>query len=395
MKHCPACSNESFELLIDFGTIPKSGVYLDSPEAPFPTIHLAHEFCTACGLIRQKAIESGSHDYSLVDRVTTRQFPKYIDQIIRSLSSYGIALDDTIIEIGSNDGGFLDRLSNAGFSRLIGIEPSIACNEISRSKGHAIISAHWDENTAASVLNEHGAARAVICRHTLEHVPHPLEFLRAIRSILAPDGIVFIEVPDARPITHDLRGHELWDEHLHIFTKTNLQLIMRQAGFEVTRCNAWPERSDINLLLWARADAGPSQNSLPDSAAAPASEIQLCREFEKRWKAFSSRLQVEAASWPRPVYMLGASHPQTNFVHFTGLESSIDAFLDDNPAKANLLIPLARPTPIFQASKLLADPAPGTIIRSAFGYEDWMDRATAPLASESTTVVKPLTNQLS
>ena len=93
--------------------------------------------------------------------------------------------------------------------------------------------------------------------------------------------------------------------------------------------------------------------------------------------------------------MLGASHPQTNFICFTGIESSIDAFIDDNLVKASLLIPLAQPTPIFLASKLLESSVPGTIIRGAFGYEEWMDRATAPLASESTTVVKPLTNQLS
>jgi len=280
-------------------------------------------------------------------------------------------------------------LASAGFSNFLGIEPSIACAGISLAKDHKVVLKHWDAETAATVLQERGPARVVICRHTLEHVPRPLEFLKAIRSVLAPDGIAFIEVPDARPITHDLRGHELWDEHLHIFTPANLQLIMRRAGFSVVRCNAWPERSDINLLLWARADAGLSQNRPPDSAAAPASEIQLCREFEKRWKAFSSRLQVEAASWPRPVYILGASHPQTNFVHFTGLENSIDAFIDDNPAKANLLIPLACPVPILPASKLLEGPAPGTILRGAFGYEDWMDRATAPLAAESTTIVKP------
>jgi len=389
MKHCPACSSERFEPLIDFGTLPKSGVYLHVPDAPFPTIHLAHEFCTSCGLIRQKAIESASHDYTHVPRATTRQFPKYIDAIIASLKSHGVSGSDLVIEVGSNDGGFLDRLASAGFSNLLGIEPSIACAGLSLAKGHKVITSHWDAETSAAVLQEHGAARAVICRHTLEHVPRPLEFLQAIRSILAPNGITFIEVPDARPITHDLRGHELWDEHLHIFTPANLQLIMRRAGFSILRCNAWPERSDINLLLWARADAGLSQKSPPDSAAAPASEIQLCREFEKRWKAFSSRLQVEAASWPRPVYMLGASHPQTNFIHFTGLESSIDAFIDDNPAKANLLIPLASPVPILPASKLLEGPAPGTILRGAFGYEEWMDRATAPLAAQPSTIVKP------
>ena len=394
MKYCPACSNESFELLIDFGTIPKSGVYLDSPEAPFPTIHLAHEFCTSCGLIRQKAIESGSHDYSRVDRATTRQFPKYIDQIIRSLSNYGIALDDTIIEIGSNDGGFLDRLSTAGFSRLIGIEPSIACNEISRSKGHAIISAHWDENTAASVLNEHGAARAVICRHTLEHVPHPLEFLRAIRSILAPDGIVFIEVPDARPITHDLRGHELWDEHLHIFTKTNLQLIMRQAGFEVTRCNAWPERSDINLLLWAtHASAGNNAPNAFDLEQLD-KDVELCRRFKRRWHNFTARVQAVATHWPKPVVMFGASHPQTNFIHFTGLQSIVDLFVDDNPAKSGLYLPLAEPTPIVSSSALINETLPGTILRGAFGYEDWMDRATAPLSCGPTIVARAYDSSL-
>jgi len=389
MTRCPACSGSVFENLINFGTIPKSGIYLRSPIEDFPSIHHAFEFCGSCCLIRQKNIESASHDYTHVPRATTRQFPKYIDAIVDSLQLHGVSGSDLVIEVGSNDGGFLDRLANAGFSNLLGIEPSIACAGLSLAKGHKVVTKHWDAETAATVLQQHGPARAVICRHTLEHVPRPLEFLKGIRSILAPDGIAFIEVPDARPITHDLRGHELWDEHLHIFTPANLQLIMRRAGFSVLRCNAWPERSDINLLLWARADAGLSQNNPPDSTAAPASEIQLCREFEARWKAFSSRLQADSASWPRPVYILGASHPQTNFVHFTGLENSIDAFIDDNPAKANLLIPLARSVPIFPASKLLNSPAPGTILRGAFGYEDWMDRATAPLAAQPSIIVKP------
>ena len=389
MTPCPACASSSFENLIDFGIIPKSGTYLESHSADFPKIHHAYEFCSSCCLIRQKNIESASHDYTHIPRATTRQFPKYIDAIIASLNSHGVSGSDLVIEVGSNDGGFLDRLASAGFSNFLGIEPSIACAGLSLAKGHKVITKHWDAETAAAVLQEHGAARAVICRHTLEHVPRPLEFLQAIRSVLAPDGIAFIEVPDARPITHDLRGHELWDEHLHIFTPANLQLIMRRAGFSVLRCNAWPERSDINLLLWGKADAGLSQNNPPDSTAASASEIQLCREFEARWKVFSSRLQVEAASWPRPVYMLGASHPQTNFIHFTGLKNSIDAFIDDNPAKANLLVPLARPVPIFPASKLLEDPAPGTIIRGAFGYEDWMDRATASLSCGLAMVVRP------
>jgi SAM-dependent methyltransferase len=389
MTPCPSCSGSVYEDLIDFGTIPKSGTYLKSVVEDFPRIQHAFEFCAACALIRQKNIETASHDYTLVPRATTRQFPKYIDAIITSLSFHGVSSADLVIEIGSNDGGFLERLTSAGFSRVFGIEPSIPCAELSRAKGHQVLLKHWDAETAAAVLQKHGPARAIVCRHTLEHVPRPLEFLQAIRSALAPDGIAFIEVPDARPITHDLRAHELWDEHLHIFTPANLELIMRRAGFDILRCNAWPERSDINLLLWAKPATAEAKTFPPESTATPASEISLCREFEQRWKEFSSRLRAASAQWPRPVYILGASHPQTNFILFTGLENSIDAFLDDNPAKASLLIPLARPVPIFPSSNLIESAKTGTILRGAFGYEEWMDRATAPLAYQPITIVKP------
>ena len=168
---------------------------------------------------------------------------------------------------------------------------------------------------------------------------------------------------------------------------------MRQAGFEVTRCNAWPERSDINLLLWARA-AEVSQNCPHPSAATQASEIQLCREFEVRWKGFSSRLQAVATHWPKPVVMFGASHPQTNFIHFTGLQSIVDLFVDDNPAKSGLYLPLAEPTPIVSSSALINETLPGTILRGAFGYEDWMDRATAPLSCGPTIVARAYDSSL-
>lgn len=388
MTQCPACSGFAFDDLVDFGTIPKSGIYLKSPTEDFPRIHHAFEFCAVCGLIRQKNIETASHDYTLVPRATTRQFPKYIDAIIASLPSHGVSNSDLIIEIGSNDGGFLARLAAGGFSRILGIEPSIQCAELSLAQGHQVIVKHWDEATAATVLNSHGPARAVVCRHTLEHVPRPLEFLEAIRSILAPRGIAFIEVPDARPITHDLRGHELWDEHFHIFTPANLALIMRRAGFDILRCNAWPERSDVNLLLWAKPAPAPFVNPPRDSELQSPSEVALCREFEKRWKYFSSLLQASSANWPRPVYMLGASHPQTNFVHFTGIENSVDAFIDDNPAKSNLLIPLPKPVPIFPTAKLLENPISGTILRGAFGYDDWMDRVISHLIADDVLIQK-------
>lgn len=384
MTPCPACSQSYFEDLVDFGVLPRSGVFLNSPKDPFPTVHLAHEFCATCGLIRQKSIEAVSHDYSQIDRATTRQFPKYIDQIVGSLASHGVSMSDLVLEIGSNDGGFLERLEAAGYTRLIGVEPSISCAEISQAKGHVVEVAHWDEKTASAMREKFGPFLAVICRHTLEHVPDPLGFLQAIRTVMDPKGIIFIEVPDARPITHDLRGHELWDEHLHIFSATNLSFIMRRAGFSVTECIAWPERSDINLLLWAKASGDEVVNHDTQMHA----DMGLCRQFKKRWTDFSARVLEHSANWRRPVAMIGASHPQSNYVHFTGLDGVIDMFVDDDQSKRDKYIPLSG-APIVTTGGLHAGPIPGTLLRGAFGYDEWMDRAMTPFVFGDVEIVCP------
>ena len=81
--------------------------------------------------------------------------------------------------------------------------------------------------------------------HYLEHTPDPLAELRAAASVVAPNGLLMIEVPDPDSIGRRLLGR-FWPswfapQHLHFFPPRNMEGYLRESGFDP--------------ILWHRARA--------------------------------------------------------------------------------------------------------------------------------------------
>jgi hypothetical protein len=379
----------SFEALADFGVVPHSGSLLREPQDRCRSVRLAFEFCSTCGLIRRRALQENEPDYSEVSRTTGHRLSGYTVQIAESLRRRGLSSGDLIVEIGANDGAFLTVLEQIGFGKRLGVEPSRPCAAACRAAGHPVENTHLDQAEAIRIRERYGPARAVVCRHTLEHVPDPLGLLRAIQTLLGREGILFVEVPDAHEITVDLRGYELWDEHLHSFTPANLQLLARRAGFHPEETAVIHHRGAPNILSWctlAPAE-GPLPEVLPTSTAA--SDVALCRNFPPRWRSFCANLVADLPHWPKPLAFIGASHPQANFLLFTGLGRHVAFLVDDDPAKIGRYLPVPQLVPILSGEQFLKDKPPGTVIRGAFGYDDWMDRLLAPLVASGIRTVSP------
>jgi SAM-dependent methyltransferase len=88
---------------------------------------------------------------------------------------------------------------------------------------------------------DHAPYGFLMCCHVLEHVPYPMDLVREFRGLLAPNGLLYVELPidlgvkgyasmlAGRPLGVDafVRMHE----HLNFFTVVSTLNMLRLAGF--------------------------------------------------------------------------------------------------------------------------------------------------------------------
>ncbi len=389
---CHACGTGTTEPLIEFNQIPISGYYLDNDADDLPRYDIKLSYCDACGFVSRDKIVAPLHDYTQIDRGTAQQMPDYAEGIVQSLKDAGLSNGASVLEVGSNDGTFLDYLTERGFTNVKGIEPSKHLASVASGKGYDIAVDYCSTDNVAMLQNRHGLADAIVCRHTLEHVPDPADFMQAISQLLKPGGLCLIEVPDFEWVLSTLAVHEIWDEHISYFSEPNLQLLHARLGFKTISSQQITFRDTRNLVLLSRAPEAEKNtdtatfDALTTAAAKTAAD---CAKLPMIWSTYVARIATAAQSWPTPVVAIGASHIQSNYIHFAGLASIVSQMIDDDPHKAGKYVMLDRPVPVVATEAALAELAAGTVLRTAFPYPGWMDKVEAESRANGATVVAP------
>lgn len=387
MVRCGACAGADFGPFFRAHEASVSGVYLTAPVIANEPATIELEYCKTCGLIRQAPGQAIRLNYDRIVRGTAQQLPSYTADILSTLTEFGVRPDDFILEVGANDGTFLRELRSCGYQNLLGVEPSKQLADISRKSGLDIRDTYFDRRIAADIRASRGPARAVICRHTLEHVPDIFELAKGIAEVLSEAGLSLIEVPDTDWVVTNLFAHELWDEHISYFRPRSLSKLIENCGLKPIRLERIRFRDTRNLLCWstsAPALASSARCRVDDEAS-----FEDVERFQKRWDAFSERLRSAVNAGPKPIIGIGASHIQLNFLNFTGLGASVDTLIDDDKSKAERFAPLTNPTPIRSTAEILATVRSGTLLRTAFPYPDWEDRIEEALRTYGVRSIKP------
>ena len=97
---------------------------------------------------------------------------------------------------------------------------------------------------------------AVICHHVLEHVPCPLDTLKAIGGLLEPGGRLILVVPFERSLR--FYRHDPEDIHRHLYSWNPLTLgnLLDEAGLRVSSVKLGPTGAEQRLAPLARAGFG-------------------------------------------------------------------------------------------------------------------------------------------
>lgn len=150
------------------------------------------------------------------------------DTLARSLAPIAPAESARILDVGCGSGIFLYALRNAGFTQTMGVDPFIAA-PITYPNGLTVLKQELHTVT--------GNWDVIMLHHAFEHVPDPLETLRAIERLLAPDGTCLIRIPTSSSYAwrHYRADWVQLDAPRHYFLHSveSLRLLARRAGLRV------------------------------------------------------------------------------------------------------------------------------------------------------------------
>jgi SAM-dependent methyltransferase len=270
-----------------------------------------------------------------------------------------------VVELGCGQADFLRRLCALGGNRGTGFDPSYVGPE--QDGPVTVHRALYSERTVGEAPGDF-----ISCRHVLEHLERPLDFMRSLRRTLDgnPGAVVYFEVPNGE---YQLERGVVWDliyAHHSTFTAPSLQALFERGGFEVLDIG-----TDFGeQYLWI--EARPSQTR---SGAERGEDVQRVLAAAGRFAAgyhdsvgaWRRRIDGFAADGLR-VVLWGAGAKGVSLLNALDRDAGVGGAVDLNPRKQGSYLP-GSATPVVSPDALpeyepdvvvLANPIYGDEVRA-------------------------------
>ena len=335
MVNCRLCQIGSVELHFDFGKQPIVHRLLEEPLQPYDSFPFRVGYCRLCGFLQIIDSIPPSEMYKNYFTVSSWKNQPHAERLIHLMQ---VVLDfnakTRVLEIGCNDGVFLEKLGQSGFVDTLGIEPTLDAYELAVSRGVNVINGFFGREMAESVL---GGFRPnlIVARQVIEHIPDLHDFLGGAYAILPRGGGLVLELPD-HSMNYENLDYSFWEEHCNYFTFNTLRTLLAMHGFDIVHHES-TLFSGKALLVFAQKEKDNERTTTPRNF-----DHEKALRYKDAYPVFRQLmrdfLEVNAESG---VAVYGAGARSCNFINLLGLNDCVDVFIDDQIEKQNKYVPLS------------------------------------------------------
>ncbi len=338
---CRLCCDSRWVEVIDLGNQPIAHWMAASPGEEENRYPLSLHYCSSCGLIQvvdpiPPEILYSDYNYCFS---SWKPQPHVRDEGETLLACAG---KGPVIEIGCNDGLFLDYLKKIGFPRLAGIEANPHAAQVAVKKGFTVYNEFLSVSLCRGIVEKNGKFKAVAARQILEHLSDLNEFFQCIDILLSENGILFIDLPN---IETGLKMGDIsfiWEEHTNYFTTDVLLATLHRFGFREEIVKNY-DFSGGSLAVFARRKESATkmleENIDRDGLAADVKAFEgKVREYEDRLKKVLGDCRKNGFS----IVLYGVGCRACTVVNGLALRSFIDFAVDDQQERQEKYMPGSR-----------------------------------------------------
>jgi SAM-dependent methyltransferase len=379
---CRFCKYPLKYRFLDLANTPLANSYLtkkelNKPEVFFP---LCAYVCKNCFLVQLDEVENPSkifsnYAYFSSYSKTWLNHCKILSEEI--VKRFNINKENRILEIASNDGYLLKNFKEKKIP-ILGIEPASNIAKIAKKNGIPTINKFFSEKTANELNDQGKTADVLIAINVLPHVPNLNDFIKGMKKILNPKGVIIIQFSAyLLQLILQREFDVIYHEHYSYFSLFTLKKIFSKYGLKIFdveeikihggslrifithKNNNLQISKKINNLIMKERKKGLKNISTYTNFGKTVNELKL-----EIWKFF-----INANKSNKKIIFYGAPAKGNTLLNFCGIKSDIvKSTADISPHKQNLYLPGSH-IPIYHPNNIKKE-KPDYVVILAWNLKD-------------------------
>jgi 2-polyprenyl-3-methyl-5-hydroxy-6-metoxy-1,4-benzoquinol methylase len=361
-RHCGARLEQSF---CDLGLSPLANSYLSREQlSQGEMFYPLHAFvCGQCFLVQLKQFETPSNiftDYAYFSSYSESWLDHARTYTEQMIARFGLDSTTSVIELASNDGYLLQYFARKGVP-VLGIEPAANVAKVADEKGIPTMVRFFGTETAASLAKEGQRADLLLGNNVLAHVPDLNDFVRGMKIVLKPKGVITMEFPHLLRLMGENQFDTIYHEHFSYFSFLTVARVFAAHGLRLFDVQQLPTHGG-SLRIFATHTENTTHAVNPAVAAlleqersAGLDSIAVYSNFLERVRATKRGLLkflLEAKSQRKTIVGYGAPAKGNTLLNYCGVgPDSIEYTVDRSPHKQGKFLPGSR-LPIFHPDKI-------------------------------------------
>src|SRR5262245_32677914 len=406
MLACRFCGSGLEHTFVDLGKSPLCESYLAVEQLnemePFYPLHVY--VCGKCFLVQVPQYVTPEHIFR-----EYAYFSSYSDSWLEHARTYVDAMIDRfkigpnslVTEVGSNDGYLLQYFVGRSVP-VLGIEPAENVAQAAIARGVRTVTRFFGADTASDLVRSGYRADLLIGNNVLAQVPDVNDFVKGIKILLKPDGVVTIECPHLVRLVDGNQFDTIYHEHFSYFSVMTIEAIFAAQGLAVFDVQELPTHGG-SLRVFARHaehDSGPVSPALTalrkQEEVAGLTQLDYYASFGRKVEETKRELLdflIRAKREGKSIVGYGAPGKGNTLLNYCGIRSDFLAYtVDRNPYKQGKYlpgthIPILHPDRIRETRPdyLLILPwnVKDEIMRQMAHIREWGGRFVVPIPSVS------------
>ena len=238
MNNCFICEKGTLEVMLDLGQSPIANNLelnlsdsLGSKKYPLMLSKCSNlcQHVQISEIVDQVEIFS---DYFYMPSVSAT-LTKHLEDISEDLNENFFINDKSfIVDIGSNDGTFLNSLKKFT-NKILGIDPAKNLSDLANSKGINTLNDFFTNDLSIDISAEYGKADYIVSTNTFAHTPKVNDFVKGLKNLLSQKGVIIIEIHYLGSMINDNSFDTIYHEHFSYWSLKNLNDVFARFDLQI------------------------------------------------------------------------------------------------------------------------------------------------------------------